>query len=352
MEIKEIKPYVFLVLLAIFAYLFWLVLKPFVGVLVIAAITVFLLYPLYGLLYKKTKRENLSAVLLCVLAILIIVIPSILVIGVVVGESVDMYQDIKDKFTNGNVDEYIANCDGGFLCTQVKKVLTTSEDGIREFLTLGVKRVSVFIIENGSVFVKGISSFVIQLFILILSMFYLFKSGDKLVYFIYHTMPMEKKYRLKILKNFKDIVHATFLGSIITMIIQAIIAVIGYSLINWLLGGNIPYVFLLATLTGLAAIVPIIGTATVWVPIMIIQFAQGNVGAGIAMIVFGAAVIGSVDNIVKPKVIGMKTELHPLLVFLSVFGGLAVFGFIGLIIGPLVSSVFVALLNIYKAEFR
>jgi predicted PurR-regulated permease PerM len=101
----------------------------------------------------------------------------------------------------------------------------------------------------------------------------------------------------------------------------------------------------------LVALVPVGGTALVWGPIGVVLLMAGKVNEGVFLLAWGAFVVGSIDNVIRPRLCGSRMALHPLLVFLSMFGGLAVFGMMGLLVGPLIASIFMAMVRIYRRDF-
>jgi predicted PurR-regulated permease PerM len=134
------------------------------------------------------------------------------------------------------------------------------------------------------------------------------------------------------------------LGSLVTAIVQGILGGLAYAIIG------LPALFL-AVATSIAALIPFVGTTLVWGPIMIILAVAGKWGSALFMLLWGTLLIGLSDNIIRTKVIESKSQIHPLLVFFSIFGGIALWGFLGIIFGPLVLAIILTVLHIYELEY-
>jgi predicted PurR-regulated permease PerM len=166
-----------------------------------------------------------------------------------------------------------------------------------------------------------------------------------------NALPMSKAHSEKMIKQFNDIISATIYGAIVIAIIQGILAGIGY----FIFGVSSPLVFGLLTL--ISAFIPFVGAALVWFPVSVSMFVSGFlVGDNAVMMkagglfLFCALVVSTIDNFLRPKLVGEKAKVHPLVILLGVFGGLAFFGFVGIIIGPLILTLFMASLKIYQQE--
>jgi predicted PurR-regulated permease PerM len=135
-------------------------------------------------------------------------------------------------------------------------------------------------------------------------------------------------------------------GSFLTALVQGVIATIGFFIFG------VPVPLLWGLFTVLAALVPTIGTALSLVPAVIYLLVTGETGNAIGLAIWGAVAVGLVDNFVGPKIVGSRTQLHPVLVLLSVLGGIQVFGLLGFLIGPIVMAIFVALIDMYRTDFK
>ncbi len=179
----------------------------------------------------------------------------------------------------------------------------------------------------------------------------MFIDGKKMLAGLKKALPLKEEHSERILNQFNDIIYATIYGAIIIAIIQGTLAGIGYFALG------IDSAFFLALLTITAAFIPFIGSTIVWVPIAAITIINGLMTdnntlflKGIGFLFYGILVISTIDNVIRPKLVGDRANVHPLIILLGVFGGLSFFGVIGIIIGPLLLTLFIASLKIYEAE--
>jgi predicted PurR-regulated permease PerM len=185
----------------------------------------------------------------------------------------------------------------------------------------------------------------LDVFLMSVSMYYFFIDGRRLYAEAARLLPLEKRYLDAFAKEFKDVALAIVYGNSVTALIQGAVGLVGL----WLAGVPHPLVWALAM--AVVALVPVGGTALVWAPLGVVLMLTGKLPEGIFLLAWGALVVGTVDNLVRPRLCGSRMALHPLLVFLSMFGGLAVFGMMGLLVGPLIASLFMAMVRIYRRDF-
>jgi predicted PurR-regulated permease PerM len=183
-------------------------------------------------------------------------------------------------------------------------------------------------------------------FVTFFSLYYLFKDDDKIIKKIMQLSPLKDKEDRKLLENFNSISKATLKGSLVIAIIQGILT----GFLFWITG--IPSPVLWALVTTIVSLIPLLGSALIWLPAGFIMLFLGNFWQAIVIFAFGATVISLIDNILRPKLVGDQTSLHPILVFLSTLGGIALFGITGILLGPVFIVFFVTLLDIYQSEFK
>ena len=193
--------------------------------------------------------------------------------------------------------------------------------------------------------VSGFMNFIVQLFVMLFGLYYLFLHGPQILRELRSLIPLRPEYEEQIIQKFTGVVHATFTGSLAVALIQGALGGLGFLIF----GISAPLLW--GAGMALVSLVPVFGTALVWGPVVIFYLLTGSVLKGLLMLaVFGLAV-GSVDNILKPILIKRGVEIHTLWVFISVIGGLSVFGFLGVVLGPFLFTILVVLLEIYKVEF-
>jgi predicted PurR-regulated permease PerM len=189
----------------------------------------------------------------------------------------------------------------------------------------------------------SLTSFMIDFMLLLFALFFVLRDHDKLITFIRHALPLSRSQEDTLLKEVKDVSKSALLGSLLTAVTQGIVG--GFGL--WLAG--FPALFW-GAIMAVASLIPVVGTALIWVPAAIYLFLTGDTGWAIFMLVWGVVVVGSIDNFLRPLFMQGAT-MNTVIVFFSLLGGLQVFGLIGLIYGPIVFSITLVFFKMYENEF-
>ncbi|HEX8441330.1 AI-2E family transporter [Archangium sp.] len=189
------------------------------------------------------------------------------------------------------------------------------------------------------------TALIVDLFLMTVAMYYFFLDGRRLWSEVTQLIPLDKRYIQAFAQEFTDVAHAIVYGNTITALVQGALGTVGLML------ARVPHAGVWGAAMVLVAMVPVGGTALVWGPIGVVLVVAGKVNEGVFLLAWGAFVVSSIDNVLRPKLCGSRMALHPLLVFLSMFGGLAVFGMMGLLVGPLIASIFMAMVRIYRRDF-
>ena len=191
----------------------------------------------------------------------------------------------------------------------------------------------------------------LDMFIVLFVMFFLFRDGKIFIDKIERIMPLKDEYRKHVFKKLNDMAYAVIYGSIIIAIIQGTLGGLGF------LAFGLPSPILWGIVMMFASLIPYVGSSIIWFPASLILIFNGYLNSetnliikGIFFILYGIFVVGTIDNILKPKLIGDKAGIHPVLVMLGVVGGLSFFGFIGVIIGPIILAMLVTFIEIYEEE--
>jgi len=209
-----------------------------------------------------------------------------------------------------------------------------------------VGRVSSFLIDHLSSFTLGTINVVFMLFVLLYTMFFLLMDGDKLLFKILYYLPLEDDDEHRILDRFTSVTRATLKGTAVIGVLQGGLSGIAFAVVG------IPSAIFWGTIMTVLSIIPGIGTALVWVPAAIILAGSGAIYKALGLAVFCAVVVGSLDNILRPALVGKDTQMHDLMIFFGTMGGIFMFGVPGIIIGPIISALFITLWDIYGIAFR
>lgn len=336
-----------LIVLGIVLYFVGRILQPFFPALTWAAILATVFYPVYLRVERYLHRRELASAICCVLLTVAIILPVVAILFLMAGESVKAYSTLEDVIANG-VPAKIAAIDNSAAYKTLAlhlREMGIPEPNIGATAMHAVRVGSRFLVEHSAAVVSGFMNFIVQLFVMLLGLYYLFLHGPHILHELRSLIPLRPEYEEQIIQKFRGVVHATFTGSLAVALIQGALGGLGFLVF----GIGAPLVW--GAAMALTSLVPVVGTALIWGPVVVFYLLTGSILKGLLMLaVFGIAV-GSVDNILKPILIQRGMEIHTLWVFVSVIGGLSVFGFLGMVLGPFLFTVLVVLLEIYKVEF-
>jgi predicted PurR-regulated permease PerM len=195
-------------------------------------------------------------------------------------------------------------------------------------------------------FLGGLASFFIQMFFVVFTMYYFFKDGENISRTIRDALPLEREQADGIISRTREVIDASVYGVLSIAIIQGILGGLAF----WILG--LPSAIIWGVVMTFLSMVPMLGAFLVWVPAAIYLALTGHWAKAVMLAVWGTLVIGMVDNFLRPKLVGSRTRLHELLIFFAVLGGLNVFGVLGVVLGPVVVAITLALVDVYRAAGR
>jgi|TARA_Y100000310_G_C20549156_1_gene747162 predicted PurR-regulated permease PerM len=344
---KIIFSMIFLVLILVS----FLIIKPFLTAVLTGIIFSYIFYPLYLRIYKKITNKNAASLITSVLVILMITLTLYFMLNTVSKEAYTTYQLSRQKVVSG---QFISECQPADKpgCKTMNYFADKANDPrVKYYFDTTVKGVTTKITESISNILFSIPIFLLDMFIILFVMFFLFRDGEIFVDKVERIMPLKGKYREHVFKKLNDMAYAVIYGSIIIAIIQGTLAGLGFFILG------LPSPLLWGAVMIFASLIPYVGSSIVWFPASLMLIFEGYLNfettlivKGILLILYGIFVIGTIDNILKPKIIGSKGGLHPVLVLLGVVGGLKFFGFVGVIIGPIILAMLVTFINIYEEE--
>ena len=297
----------------------------------------YIFYPFYLWINSKIKNKSVSAFIISVLIIILITIPIAYVLYEVSKEANVGYIVLKQKISTGTL--FDIKCDGGTICNTFKELLRKPE--ARFYMEDSLKKITTTIAESTFNFIFSLPMRLLEIFVTFFLTFFLFKDGALFLQKIENLVPLQKKIKDRIFKQLHEVTRAVIKGFFIVALIEGILGALTF----WIFGVPSPLIW--GIVIGLLALVPIIGAAIIYVPAALIYFFQGNIVATIGIIV-GGLIISVVDTFLKPKMVGEKASIHPVLVFLGFIGGISLFGFVGIIIGPLILVLTTTFIRIYK----
>ena len=331
LDLKKHSKYFFIASFLLIIVISIIIAWPFVAAIFGAIVLAYLFHPIYNFFYKWIKNETISAFITTLLVLIVLLLPFILVGNAVFNETSNFFFAIRDINFEELGQKYLGNIFGENI-------------DVSSFLKDGLNRLSISLIQTLDDFFLNIPQKLLSLLVMVFVMFYLFKDGKRLLFTIKEALPLKRKYKEDIAQKFNDTIYATMYGVVLTAIIQGIIGGIGL----WIFDVSSPILW--TSVMILAAMIPFIGAAFVWLPAAIFKLALGDSFNGLGLFLYGLLIVSTVDNIVRPKIIGSKSKVHPALILIGALGGIKIFGLIGIVIGPLILSVLTVLFHLYLTE--
>jgi predicted PurR-regulated permease PerM len=344
MQFRSFNAVFFFALFATVGIVAFFVFEPFLTAMVAAAVlTVLLKRPYHFLERVFHGKRVISALLTCLFAIFIIVAPLAGVTVLTLNEVNKLSGHLSDEQGIQKVlDTVYQKAEATPIVRDIVDRKTFSEE---KFLK-DIKGLTSNVFDVAQRAYASISAFTLWIFVLFFTLFYFLIDGKKALRYIIDLSPLKDKHDKLLIEKFTSISRATLKGTFVVGIIQSILGGIAF----FVVGIPSPVIWTLVML--LFSVIPMVGTAIIWVPAGIILLAVGQVWQGAFLLAFGSLIIASIDNILRPKLVGKDTQMHPLLIFFATLGGIALFGISGFVIGPIIISLFVALAEIYHSEFR
>lgn len=331
-------------------YFTFQIFRPFLLPIALAAILVSLCYPIYSWVCRLLKgRQSLAAFLTCLGVTLVIVLPVILLLIMLAGEVSQVYLKFQSNLENGKLQEYInlrRDAYWGPVVQWLDQYVDLEKVDLLGNLTASLQQLSLFFLRHSTALLSSALNLVGNFLIMIATMFFLFRDGHRLVQEIQSWSPLSARYEGLIAEKFREVARATIVGSLATALAQGVVG----GLVFWVLG--IPNVLFWGSLMAVFSLVPVVGTAVVWVPWVIYFLATGSVVRGLVLLALASLLVGMVDNVLRPILIEGKAGMHTLLVFFSLMGGIAYFGMVGMIFGPILVALGLTFLELFKTEFR
>lgn len=340
---RKLQNSTFLALFLLALYFCWRTTEPiwlplFLGLIIAVSVN-----PLHQRLRKKWRgHDGLSAAFLTA-AVLVLSAAVVGFLFVVVGERVvEFAKEASRRYQTRGAAGLVPHGTFPLLARMGIDPAT-----VREHVGRAAETVAGSVGKLLTAVVTGAFSGIFVLIFTALTSYYLLVDGENATRWLIDVTPLPDSQVRELTRNFRDVTRAMLLGTGVTAFYQGLTAFAGY----WIFG--VPDAVVWAALTGVASLLPGIGTLLVWVPIAIYLLATGEIGKGIGLLVWGNVVIVLVaDYVLRPWLVKAKLRMNDLLVFIAIFGGIEAFGVIGLILGPIFIALFVSLLRIYQREYR
>ena len=351
MNVTQYSKYALSIFFILVLYVAYLLLKPFLLTILTAVILVYVFSPVYNFVNRKLIGNKYICSLVVLTAVFVLLsIPVVFILHTLSQQGYEQYTLLKETFS----DPTLLECTNGnteFCATYMSFLSDEERSVLQDFLKNSVVNIAQKVMSATFALLSSLPSKFLEFFVMIFLMFFLFMDGKKLFETVKNFLPMKLEHEEYLINTLKETTDAVVFGQVFIAVLEGILAWIGFSLMG------INHALLLGSFIAFLGVIPFLGPTLVWVPLALYYASIGlNTGdnglllKGVIIAAYGGIVLGLVENIVKPKIIGDKAKLHPALVFLGVLGGISLFGFIGFFLGPIILAVLFTLIRIYEKE--
>ena len=320
-------------LLALITILFVSIIFNFAAPILWSIVVSIIFYPLYEKFLLMTNKKSLSSILSLILILLLVIMPSIGILGLITNELIIFI----NSFDDYSLERYVEMIPNESL---INDLLAWTGLNISQL----TEKADDFLLAASKVFYESVSkisanviNFFISLFLFIYLTFFFLKDGEKILQSCMDAFPMKNEDESYLLNEFQKTTRATIKGTIIVALAQGFL---GYMTLLLL---GIEGALIWGAVMSLLSIIPAVGTILVWLPIALVLFANGQMIQASILIFSGIFIIGMIDNLLRPILIGKETKIPDYLILLTTIGGISIFGITGFIIGPIIASLFISI---------
>lgn len=325
-----------LVLIAFIGYLLFSLLYPFSTAILWAFTLAIVLQPWQKWLNKKIPNKTVVALIGVATAVTVIIVPLVFVSFQITKEIKIIYQYFQNP---QNVDALVELAKDNKILIWLDKNANISPVDIKESLSEKISTILNFALQYVTKIISNSFSLIINFIFTLFTLFFLLRDGDKFLHWLLKLLPISNEKKLELVERVKLVINATLFGNVVVAITQASLA----GFMFYLLG--VPAVLIWTVIMAILAMIPMVGTAFIWIPTAIWLFLTGSVAKAIILVLWGIFVVSTIDNVLRPMLVGRQTNLPTIVTFYSVLGGIRIFGPLGLVLGPLIVASFVTLLN-------
>lgn len=340
LSFDKMRTIFFFALIIILGIVMLYIFRPFLYPIFWAGIIVIMFYPIHNWIKNHIKKSGASAFLALIIVIITVFIPLTILSILLVDKSIDLYSYVgkSEIFQEGKLISWVENSPLAPYMDYIKNEWVGYATKISQSL-------SSFLVKTITNITANSLRFLMMTLIMFYSIYYFFKDGAKFLKKLMYLSPLGDKYEEMLFSEFRSTTRATLKSTIIIGVIQGILSGLLF-LITGIKGA-----FVWGVIMTILAIIPAIGSPLILLPASIIMLATGNIWQAIVLIV-GAWLVSTVDNLLRPHLVGRDTQMHPLIVFFSTLGGLVMFGVSGFVIGPIIAALFISILSIYDHYYK
>lgn len=334
---------VFLALLVLVTLAFGLILWPFNGAIWWAIFLAIVFMPLQRRLQRRFgARRSLAALATLMITLVVAILPLVLLSVSVTQEATAIYGRVKSGELNpAQYFQQIVDGLPGWLRQLLERLGVTDMTAVQQKIVAGMGQSSQVLTSQALSLGQTTFEFVVSFFLMLYLLFFLLRDGPDLSRRIVNAIPLQRRHKKDLFEKFATVVRATVKGNILVALIQGALGGLALGFLG------VPGAMLWGAVMALLSLLPAIGAAIVWLPVAVWLLVTGALWQGFGLVAWGVLVIGLVDNLLRPLLVGKDTQLPDFLVLFSTIGGIAVFGLNGFVIGPVIAAMFVAAWDIF-----
>jgi predicted PurR-regulated permease PerM len=342
----DLQRKVFLFLLAAVTAAFFWILLPFFGAVLWAVALAILFTPLYKRLLKRMPgRHNLAALATLTICLVIVIIPVALVTVSLVQEASEVTQRIRTGEINfGRYFQQVLGVVPQWLLNLLDRFGLGNVEGMLSRVAQGAAQTGQLVATQALSIGQNTFDFLVSFALMLYMLYFLLRDGTALSKTVREALPMARPHTHFLLNKFTTVIRATIKGNVAVAVVQGALGGLAF----WVL--DVQGALLWAVLMAFLSLLPAVGAALIWLPVAIYFLATGHLWEGVGLIVFGVVVIGLVDNVLRPIMVGKDTQMPDYIVLMSTVGGMALFGVNGFVIGPVVAALFMATWDLFASS--
>ena len=333
MDEANLKKIMVIVLLGVLFLLSFFLLRPLLLSIFLGVILAFIFYPVYNLMVKGIKNKNIAALLICLVLLAIILLPLIFLTPVLIDQSVKLY------ISSQNLD-FITPLKKIFPSLFISDEFSLSiANTVQSFITKAIDS----LMNSFANVILELPTIILQLVIVFFTLFYSLRDKDEIIKYVKSILPFSPEVENKLFKASKDVTSSVIFGMVIVGALQGLITGIGFFIFR------VPNALLLSLFAIIGGILPIVGPAIIWVPVVIYLLIGGNTFAAAGIVMFG--ILSHIpDYLVRPLFLSKRTQLNAGIASIGMIGGIFFFGVLGVLLGPLILSYLIIVMELFKKK--
>jgi predicted PurR-regulated permease PerM len=345
MKREHVGTLVFAAVVLVVAYLFYMIYRPFLKPLIWGAVFAGVFYPLNARIGRKLKRKNIRAILMCIIVVAVIGVPAVFLSIGLIGEVVNVAPKFSKAVESGKLDMVFRPEAFGWN-ERIKEALGPYVDvsnlDIEMMISNNLRRLSAFLLGGLSDLFGNVSLAIFNFSLSLLSMFFFFRDGDRMAARFKDLLPMSESFKDSLTFQVTEVIRASIYGGVLVACIQGALG----GFLFWAMG--LPSPIFWGAMMALLSLLPLVGPWFVYLPATAYLMLSGGIVRGIILLAVGIVIVSQSDNLVRPLIIGGRTKIPTLLLLFSIIGGIKMFGLLGLVLGPVIASILLAFLEVYR----